>query len=78
MKNESIVYPLVGGGKRPSNGLKIRLLFKLYKLPVIHKLVRKLLLKALGLPLSSSINQGFYCSAPLLELGEAAGLGISH
>ena len=75
MKNESIVYPLVGGGKRPSNGLKIRLLFKLHKLPVIHKLVRKLLLKALGLPLSSSINQGFYCSAPLLELGENVGLG---
>ncbi len=71
---KSIIYSL-GGGKRPSNNKKIKLLFILHKLPVVHKMVRKLLLKSLGIPLSTSINQNFYCSAPLLELGENVGLG---
>jgi len=47
----------------------------LHNLPIIHKMVKKLLLNSLGIPLSTSISQRFYCSAPLLELGENVGLG---
>jgi len=47
----------------------------LHNLPVIHKMVRKLLLDSLGIPLSTSISQRFYCSAPLLEVGNNVGLG---
>lgn len=64
-----------GGVKRPSNSKKIRLLFELHRMPVIHKFVKKHLLKALGLPMTTAINQGFYCSAPNLKVDNYTGLG---
>lgn len=67
-----IVYKL--GVKRPANNKKLRFLYKLHALPILHKFVRKKLLKTMGVPLSTSINQKFWCSAPLLELGENVGL----
>lgn len=71
---ETIIYRL-GGGKRPSNDRTLRLLFNLHKLPLIHKFVSKTLKRRLGIPLSTAINQGFYCSAPNIEVGEYTGLG---
>lgn len=64
-----------GGEKRPTNSRKLRVLFALFKIPVINKLVRRHLMKALNLPKTAAINQGFYCSAPNIEVGECTGLG---
>lgn len=63
---------------RPGNSKKIRLLFKLHRLPVIHKWVKRALLKALNLPMTTAINEGFYCSAPNLVVGEHTGLGNTY
>lgn len=68
----------IGGAKRPSNGRKLRLLFILHHIPLVHKLVRKPLLKALNLPNTTAINQGFYCSAPNISVGEHTGLGNTY
>ena len=38
------------------------------------KIVKCLLCKAYNIPLSTSINKGFYCSAPLLNIGGNIGL----
>lgn len=65
----------IGGDKRPHNTLITKALFKLYTIPILHKYIRKSLLNSLNLPQSTSINQRFYCSAPLLKLGENVGLG---
>lgn len=73
-KPEAIIYK-IGGRKRPHNSFYIRLLFKMYAKPIIHRIVKNYLLKALRLPLSTSISQGFYVSAPLMEIGENVGLG---
>ncbi|WP_295913167.1 DapH/DapD/GlmU-related protein [uncultured Alistipes sp.] len=71
-----IIYK-IGGGGRPSNSFKQRLLLKLYSLPIIHRIkwFRQLLLKEFKLPQTTSIMPGFYCSAPLLSVGEHTGLG---
>lgn len=71
--NDVKIYKL--GGKRPHNSRKARILLILHRLPFIHNFIRKALLKSFDLPLSTSINQGFYCSSPLLKLGENVGLG---
>lgn len=39
------------------------------------KIVKYLLCKAYNIPLSTSISKDFYCSAPLLDIGENVGLG---
>lgn len=71
---EKIVYKL-GGVKRPSNTKKLRLLYNLNKLPIFHKFVSKQIKKELNLPASVAFNQGFYSSAPNIEVGEHTGLG---
>ena len=52
-----------------------RLLFILHRIPVISKFVRDKLKRKLGIPFSTAINMGFYCSAPNIEVGEHTGLG---
>lgn len=71
-----IVYKL-GEAKRPNNTLKQKLLLKLYSLPFLNKIerIKKLLCKTYNIPLTTSISKGFYCSAPLLNIGENVGLG---
>lgn len=74
--NNIIVYKL-GETKRPTNSFKQKLLFKLYSLPFFNKIerIKKLLCKTYNIPISTSISKGFYCSAPLLNIGENVGLG---
>ncbi len=71
--SKELIFKL-GGVKRPQNTKWLRLLYNLNKLPIIHRFAAKEIKKALGLPNSVSFNQGFYVSAPLLELGENVGL----
>lgn len=71
---ECIIYKL-GGGKRPVNTRKLRLLYNLNDLPVFHKFVSKLIKRELGLPDSVVFNKGFYVSAPNIKVGEHTGLG---
>lgn len=44
----------------------------------MHRWIKKPLLKAFGLPKSTSISQGFYCSAPNIQVGEHTGLGNTY
>ena len=74
---QTIVYKL-GGLSRPHNTKLLRILFKLNKIPIISSYIRKQLLYHLHLPDSVSINQGFYCSAPNIEVGENTGLGNTY
>ncbi len=69
---EEIIYK---SGVRPTNTRLLRLLYNLNKLPLFHKFATKILKKVLHLPDSVSLNQGFYCSAPNIEVGEGTGLG---
>lgn len=75
MTSENTIIYKIGGGKRPANDKRLRLLFNLHNLPLIHKFVSKTLKRRLGIPLSTAISQGFYCSAPNIEVGEHTGLG---
>lgn len=75
MTSEHTIVYKIGEGKRPSNDKLLQLLFNLHRIPFIHKFVSKKLKCRLGIPLSTAINQGFYCSAPNIEVGEHTGLG---
>lgn len=74
---DEIVYKM-GGAIRPSNTRKLRLLYMLLKLPIIHRIAIRMLVKELKLPSSTSIAQGFYCSSELLTVGNNTGLGNTH
>lgn len=71
---ETYIYKL-GGVKRPSNTKYLRLLYILNKMPMVHGWANKKLKHILGLPVSTAINKGFWCSAPNIEVGEYTGLG---
>lgn len=45
--------------------------------PFLNKMkcVKKALCKEFNLPMTTSINKGFYCSVPNIEVGENTGLG---
>lgn len=77
MENEKVEIYKLGGAKRPSNTFKQRLLLKMYSAPILNKMkwVKHALCKEFNLPLSTSINKGFYCSSPLLKVKENVGLG---
>lgn len=66
------------GAIRPSNTRKLRLLYMLLKLPIIHRIANRMLVRELKLPSSTSIAQGFYCSSELLYVGNNTGLGNTH
>lgn len=63
-----------GGVKRPSLSKYQRLLFILNNWPIIHKWASKQIIKQMGLPTSTLIKQGFYCSSYLLSVGKNTGL----
>lgn len=77
MKDQVISIYKRGGVKRPSNTFKQRLLLKMYSAPILNKMkcIKRALCKEFNLPMTTSINKGFYCSAPNLEVGENTGLG---
>lgn len=62
---------------RPHNNFRQRLLLRLFNTPFINKFkwIRKMLYKEFNLPQSTTISQGFYCSAPNISVGENTGLG---
>lgn len=62
--------------RHSTNSFKHKLLLKSYSMPFFNKIkiVKCLLCKAYNIPLSTSINKGFYCSAPLLNIGGNIGL----
>lgn len=76
MEEKVKIYKL-GGAKRPKNTFKQRLLLRMYSVPILNRMkwVKRALYKEFNLPLSTSINKGFYCSAPNIEVGENTGLG---
>ena len=65
----------MGGVKRPELSRKMRLILFLNKIPFIQALLSKSIKKYFNMPASTSFSPGFYCSAPLLQLGEHVGLG---
>lgn len=70
-----IIYE-IGQLKRPSNSIKTRLFLKLNTIPFIgnNKYIKRALCRAFKLPLTTSFNEGFYCSAPIINVGENVGL----
>lgn len=72
---DSIVYK-IGELKRPLNSKKVRFLLKLNKIPVLRNLgfVKRLVCDAFNLPLTTSFNENFYCSAPIIKVGKNVGL----
>jgi maltose O-acetyltransferase len=54
---------------RPYNSKFQNLLFNLLKIPYLQRFIIPLILKSYKLPQSTSINQNFKCTAPLLTLG---------
>lgn len=72
---EVIYFPL--GKIRPTRSKAQRIWMKLYNLPIIpcKNFVRKKLKQSLGLPASTSISEGFFCSSDKLSVGENTGFG---
>jgi maltose O-acetyltransferase len=71
----TIIYE-IGQLERPSIFFFTRLLLKLNSLPLIgnNMFVKSALRKAFKFPLTTSFNEGFYCSTPLITIGENVGL----
>lgn len=65
---------------RPCNSKKTRLLLKLNTLPIIRniKYIKLQLFRSFKFPLSTTLNDGFYCSSPLIEIGEDVGLADTY
>lgn len=73
MTNKCIRYER--GISKKDNSKIQRLLILLLNVPIIHKILMRFFKKSYGIPASTSLAKGFYCSAPLLELGENVSLG---
>ncbi|POY38119.1 acyltransferase [Flavobacterium alvei] len=76
---EKIVYK-IGGLKRPSNSKIERLVLKLNKVPLLRNFgfIKQLVCKLFNLPLTTTFNEGFYCSAPILQVGNNVGLADTY
>ena len=73
---ETKIYKTHGGGVRPPSLSRIqRILFFLFKMPIIHKFANKLLRKSLKLNASITIHKGFFVSTPYLKVGNNTCLG---
>ena len=70
-----VIQYKLGERKRPVNTFKQKLLLRLCKIPLVNSVFKRLFLKAYNLPMTTSFNIGFHCSAPLLYLGNNVGLG---
>ncbi len=73
---DTIIYT-IPGLKRPRATFWQNMLQKLYCNTILHRfsLVKKLYCQAWNIQVSTSISKGFYCSSPLLQVGEKVGLG---
>jgi maltose O-acetyltransferase len=72
---DEIIYEL-SKLSRPGNSKNTRLLLKLNSLPIIRniKYIKLQLLRSFKFPQSTTLNVGFYCSSPLIHIGENVGL----
>jgi len=66
--------------RRPSNRKITRLLLKLNTVPIIRKFgfIKLYLLNAFNFPKSTTLSEGFYCSSPLIQIGEDVGLADTY
>ena len=64
-----------GKKPRPQLNRKMRMALFLNTIPFMSALVGKNIRSYFNMPATTSFSPGFYCSAPLLELGEHVGLG---
>lgn len=71
---DDIIYKR-GEKIRPHLNRKMRFVLFLNTIPLVSSLVVKVIRKYFKMPPTTSFFNGFYCSAPLLELGEYVGLG---
>lgn len=73
---EEIIYK-IGGTKIPSYNWIERNFLKLKRIPFISKfkIIKRYIYEIYGIPLSTSFDKKFYCSAKNLYLGENVGLG---
>lgn len=67
---EDFIRYYIKGKVRPQNNKYQNFLFVLLKIPYLQKIIKPLILKTYNLPKSTSINQNFKCTAPLLHLVE--------
>lgn len=76
---EKIVYK-IGGLRRPSNSKVESFVLKLNKIPIIRNFgfVKRLVCKSFNLPSTTTFNDGFYCSAPILQVGNNVGLADTN
>lgn len=69
-------YVYKGHHKYKNSNSKIqKLLLILLNIPILNKISMSFFKKAFNMPASTSVAKGFYCSAPLLKLGENVSLG---
>jgi maltose O-acetyltransferase len=76
---KTIIYE-AGQLKRPYCSKKTRLFLKLNSLPLIgnNKYVKKAIIKAFNFPVTTTFNEGFFCSAPNISIGENVGLADTY
>ena len=74
---ENIIYER-GGKPRPHLNRKMRMALFLNTIPLVSSWVGGVIRKYFKMPRTTSFINGFYCSAPLLELGEYVGLGDTY
>jgi maltose O-acetyltransferase len=72
---DKIVYKL-GELERPSNSKIESFILKINKIPVIRNLdfIKRLVCKSFNMPVTTTFNEGFYCSAPIIQVGNNVGL----
>ncbi len=70
--NDTIIHS--HGIKRPLNNNLQRVLFFLLGVPTIHKFIVYLLKKSYKMPITTTFNKNFRCTAPLVFLGNNVGL----
>ena len=62
-------------GGWPINGRYMTWLYRMNKIPFLHLIARKIIIRKLNIPCSVDIQPGFFCSACNIEVGENTGLG---
>ncbi len=72
--NQNIVYE-IGGKGRPHLNRKMKIVMFLHNIPYVSAIMGRIIRRYFNMPKTTSISPGFFCSAPLLELGENVGLG---
>ena len=62
-------------GGWPINSRYMTWLYRLNKVPFLHLIIKRVIIKELHIPSSVDIQPGFFCSANNIEVGDSTGLG---